>query len=430
MTIPCTNQDLERRVIATIWSEPSFSIANSVEKDLFVCGIHPHLYEAITECDRHSETSMDSLTHYLVAMGLNRDEVAISLEQLGSTFPDAKSSSVSRLRSLKRMREIRELSRKVMQYTDAGKYQDVDKLLPEFSKMGDMSSRFVHMTDAQSMQVAYKALVEGNRIGYKFGNSEMQSETGGIFAGDLMIIGGLTGVGKTQMSQWIAKGMIKANPGLRPLWLQLEDGPTVIGAREFAFRYGISINNTWAKDRAEDVRLAKDTMDIVYMRGSNYSDIESQIRIHGKKCNLLLIDYLQATDHGIGKSRFDLLIGQNLNKIKDIAGSFDMPVIINSQMNTARQNSRTGIDPYKKPYMHHLSEGSRIEQSTEIGLLLWEESQDSDKTLAYFGKIKYGYRRRNLEFEVIKNSVEDGGMISGLREYIPEIEEQTNFRRR
>lgn len=424
--IPCTDPDLEWRVLSAIWYNPTFAVANSITSDLFVCGLNATLFDAILECDRYGEVSIDAIAAVLSSKGVNRALKAVGELDAVRDIPSESKVSVNRLRALKRAREIRGLLIEGRQFLETGKFGRVDGLIDRLSELRDEGPRFTCMTDAQSMRVAYDALVKGNRICCRFGNEELQRQIGSLPAGDLMVIGGLTNVGKTQFLHWIGRGFVQANDGIRPLWLQLEDGPTVIGAREFAFRFGISIRNEATRNLANDVRDAKDTMDIVYMRGSSFNDVVSQVKAHGKDCGLLMVDYLQAAKHG-GKNRHDLVIAENIRELKDIAGSYDMPVIITSQLNTQRQNTRSGIDPFTKPVPANLKDSGSIEDASEVIVLLWKESRKSKKRLAYIPKVKYKNWDELRDYEIIKDY---GGMISGLREYIPEIKEQTNFGRR
>ena len=209
----------------------------------------------------------------------------------------------------------------------------------------------------------------GKITGVTSGLKDLDTMTSGYKGGELIILAGRPGSGKTSVMLHFAKTAAKSGIPVCVYSLEMDSisladrlilSETNIKAEKY--RNGYLSNNDFneiaeAKKRLSELPIYVDDNPIVSMR---------YIRAHSKKmakqgkCGLILVDYLQLADMTEkGKNR-EQEVAQASRQAKIIAKELDVPFILLSQLNRACEE-RTD----KKPQLSDLRESGAIEQDAD-----------------------------------------------------------------
>ena len=122
-------------------------------------------------------------------------------------------------------------------------------------------------------------------------------------------------------------------------------------------------------NRAVNELLTQDKI-VIFTGAKKVSDIRSDIRDH--KFAILIIDYLQlliCTDRYKGNRVSE--VGELSRELKDLAMSFNIPILALSQLNRASEGRQN-----KEPLMSEIRESGSIEQDASIIFIMWDKDTD------------------------------------------------------
>jgi replicative DNA helicase len=234
----------------------------------------------------------------------------------------------------------------------------------------------------------------------RFGIPGLDGVVGGMAPGDLIILAGRPGMGKTALALVIAYAAARPKAQIQ-FDLEPEQPPASVGVfmtslemkREALLQRGLSMRvyETGVKVPYSHIRMNKlqesehsalinaliESADIPividHRRGQTVSQIgvrarraQAKMRRAGKKLGLLVIDHLGLIDDG-GRYRNNKAaeITETTKGLKALAGNLDVPILCLCQL-SRRVEDRDD----KRPYLSDLRDSGSIEQDADVVLLL------------------------------------------------------------
>lgn len=203
---------------------------------------------------------------------------------------------------------------------------------------------------------------------------------GGLREGELMVIAGRPGCGKTALATGIATAISRTVP---VLFVSLEMSQLELADRMLSAESGVGLfrmkTGTVTQHDREQIleafaKLSGSRLSIVdgeYQLGRIVALARQWRRREGEP-GVLVIDYLQLleVEHRKGMARHEA-VGEISRKLKQLAKTLGGPVIALSQLNRQADGER--------PRLSHLRESGSIEQDANQVLMLWEVNADSPK---------------------------------------------------
>ena len=198
---------------------------------------------------------------------------------------------------------------------------------------------------------------------------------GGVRPGQLIVIGGRPGMGKSAMLRDIARSFCYQNRG-HVLYVSNEMGAADIAARDLASLSGVGletiIKGRWTTSQRAEITRAESELGFLpmttYVDGALTSAAlrTRALEIHARRTlGAIVVDYLQRmTDPG--KSSLER-VGHSIRACKSLAIELNVPVIVGSQLN------RAGEGVQRRPTLSDLRETGEIEQEADAVLLLYRE---------------------------------------------------------
>jgi len=192
------------------------------------------------------------------------------------------------------------------------------------------------------------------------GISELDRQLfGGLRGGQLVVIGGRPGLGKSAlMSQIVFNASKNYRPGLI-VSLEMESG-------EIAGRGLKTIQRQ---------RFAE--LPVLFSECGEFSKLVSLIRLAKRRHGIQLaaVDYLQLIDSPIGKNELrSSQIGAMSKALKRLAMELQIPILLGSQLN--RESEKRG-----RPSLADLRESGAIEQDADIVVLLSGDAETDEREL-------------------------------------------------
>jgi len=221
-----------------------------------------------------------------------------------------------------------------------------------------------------------EAASTGAQLGLKTGWHSLDQKLGGWHKGDLTIVAGRPGMGKSAfgMNAVINAAKLGANVG----FVSVEMDAVSLGMRIAASEAGVSVtslrNGTIQQDDFDRVvaasnRIAKLPLRILDAPAWTMGQIIRQCHAwHRSGLEMVVIDYLQRTRPDKEQDRHDLSIGQMAKDAKTLAAVLEIPVVLLSQLSRNLENRQD-----KRPQMSDLRESGQIEQEADNILMLYRE---------------------------------------------------------
>lgn len=239
---------------------------------------------------------------------------------------------------------------------------------------GDVGHDIVELTDALPDVVAS---LEGNEDpGITTGLYSLDGLIGGWQGGDLIILAGRPGMGKSIL----AKDFSEAS-GVPVLFFSLEMPKDQLIKRQLAGHANINYTSIrrsrisqddWPKIVAAASKL--DKMPIAYDDKANMSIDElvatCEARKRKEEIGMVVIDYLQLINTKGRSEHREIEVASISRKLKGLARSLNIPVICLAQLN--RSCELRGGD--KKPMLSDLRESGAIEQDADTVIFIWREA--------------------------------------------------------
>lgn len=224
-------------------------------------------------------------------------------------------------------------------------------------------------------------------IGLTFGLPELDGVTSGLRPGNLVIIAGKPGTGKTVMGTGLCD-KIAIRDGKSALIFSLEMGKKELALRGLAAIAGVSkdrlesghavreerseeamkVHAAVAKMTDADVRIC-DKGALPFSRICNIARFEHRAR----KLDLIVIDYLTliASDPGSKHQTRSAEIGSFTRGFKALAKELGVPIIVLAQFNRAMESRGAN----SRPQMSDLRDSGEIEQDADIIALAFRDEK-------------------------------------------------------
>lgn len=255
----------------------------------------------------------------------------------------------------------------------------VAELLSEALKIGQ-PERTVDYS-AQSLMKAtierIDAAANGEQLGLKTGWRSFDKKLGGWHPGDLTIIAGRPGMGKSAIG--LGAAINSAKLGASVGFVSSEMDAVSLGLRMAASEAGVSVSDlrlgrlekdAWSKIAAASNRIAKLPLRVLDAPGWSMRQIVRQCHAWARAgLDMVVIDYLQRVKPDLKSDRNDLAIGEMAKDCKTMANSLQIPVLLLSQLS---RNVEQRQD--KRPMMSDLRESGQIEQEADQILMLYRDA--------------------------------------------------------
>jgi len=217
-----------------------------------------------------------------------------------------------------------------------------------------------------------------------------KSMQGGLKRGELVFIGATFPMGNTSFAMNLAHN-VAANEQMPVAFFSLETTIGQLVLRMLASEAGIDFN--LVRDASPLSMLKNDQLSSLVnvsgklSRAPLYIDDTTEIsprHIHDKLCRLndnhkiglVVIDYLQLMSADSGASTRDQEISEIAASLKAIAGEFNTPVVVLSQLNRSLEERQD-----KRPHLSDFRMYAAIEQKADMIIFIyWDEMYDSDTT--------------------------------------------------
>jgi len=260
-----------------------------------------------------------------------------------------------------------------------------------FRTISDCIKESIKETDAKA-----KAYKEGKPSGIPSCLYRLNKMTGGWQKGDLIIVAGRPGMGKTALM--LNDALAAAKAGFSVCIYSLEMTPVslinrlilcVSGVDALALKTGNMSDYDYSEynnavTMLEDLPIYIDPNPLVSMR---YIRSNSRIMKMKGRCDLVMIDYLQLTtmkSENRNRNR-EQEVSESSRMSKIIAKELDIPVILLSQLNRTAESTKD-----KRPTMSMLRESGSLEQDADMVLLTYRpeyynitETEDGTPTNGY-----------------------------------------------
>lgn len=251
---------------------------------------------------------------------------------------------------------------------------------------GTVSNDIVHISDV--MMTAYddmvkNSLTKGTVTGIPTGFNYLNNMTGGLHGGELIIVAGRPGMGKSSFAVNIAEhAAIKENIPVAIFNLEMSKSMIVnriicsqATVDSQAVRKGEFQPEDWQSICAVIDKLSQAPIYIDDSSSITVSEIRAKCRRlkQTKNLGLVVIDYLQLMQ-GSGKNDNRQQEISNISRsLKVLAKELDVPVIALSQL--SRSSESRGD---KRPMLSDLRESGAIEQDADLVIFLYRDDYYND----------------------------------------------------
>uniref|UniRef100_A0A7C4AJB4 Replicative DNA helicase n=1 Tax=Thermodesulfovibrio aggregans TaxID=86166 RepID=A0A7C4AJB4_9BACT len=220
-----------------------------------------------------------------------------------------------------------------------------------------------------------KAVITGIPSGFR----DLDGLTSGFQPGDLIIIGGRPGMGKTAFALNIAQ-YVGVELGEPVAFFSLEMSKEQVAMRllssiamvnSVSLRKGFISKRDWEKITDAAVRLADAP---IYIDDSSQMSIlevrakARRLKMEKGKLSLIIIDYLQLMRGRTAYDRREQEISEISRSLKAMAKELKVPVVALSQLNRSVEKTQD-----RRPTLANLRESGAIEQDADVIIFLYRD---------------------------------------------------------
>ncbi|MGB9711110.1 MAG: replicative DNA helicase [Thermodesulfovibrio sp.] len=406
LRLPPQSLEAEQAVLGAIILEGE-SITKVIEilsPEDFYSERHRKIYQAMLELfDKNEPIDLITLTEHLKDKGELEEAGGVGyLGNLTTVVPTAANikyhARVVRQKALLRalIRACTEIVTKVYEEPeDAEEMIDyAERLIFEISEKRTNTS-FYHMKDVvkhtfKIIESMYekKAVITGIPSGFK----DLDELTSGFQPGDLIIIGGRPGMGKTAFSLNIAQH-VGVELGQPVAFFSLEMSKEQIAMRllssiamvnSTSLRKGFISKKDWERITDAAVRLSEAPIYIDDSSQMSVLEIRAKARrlkMEKGSLGLVIIDYLQLMRSRNSYDVREQEIADISRSLKAMAKELKVPVIALSQLNRSVEKTSD-----RRPTLANLRESGAIEQDADVIIFLYRDEVYNRKNTANKGK--------------------------------------------
>jgi replicative DNA helicase len=210
----------------------------------------------------------------------------------------------------------------------------------------------------------------------KTGFHELDLRTGGLRGGELILLAGRPGMGKTSMAQSLALNM--ANNEHHVVFLECEMPPLDLSMRWISAlsklplgmirNKGIRADEDMDKYIRASARFSELQITMLDASGWTVSKIRAEmLKLHKRKpVDALFIDYLQLLQPEKTSGNTNDAVADQSKRLKMLARELDVPIILLSQLNRGVESRDD-----KRPRLSDLRDSGAIEQDADAVLFLY-----------------------------------------------------------
>ncbi|MCL2218693.1 MAG: replicative DNA helicase [Chitinispirillia bacterium] len=227
----------------------------------------------------------------------------------------------------------------------------------------------------------YKA--GGSVSGVPTGFTKLDRMTTGFHGGDLVIIGGRPGMGKTSFCLSIAlNASVRAGYGVVIFSLEMPKEQLVqrmlcseARVNMHSLRSGTLPSNEYGKLAKAAGPLYEAPLYIDDTAGISVLDLRAkarriQLQMKGKKLGLLIVDYLQLMRPTVASDSIQQDISMISRTLKAVARELNVPIIALSQLNRSLEQRK---EDDRRPKLSDLRESGAIEQDADVVMFVYRE---------------------------------------------------------
>lgn len=236
----------------------------------------------------------------------------------------------------------------------------------------------------------------------------------------MMTLGGRTGSGKSTLMLGMA--LHAARAGLHPGIVSLEDAEDVWGARALAqlepdlsaehlIAHQLDFRSHAAAQRGLELAKRAGVRFTFCLARRALQDVLAAIRaLCAGGCNVILVDYVQAIALGLRHEQ-RIAVSHAAQQVNSETKAHGAVLVLGSQLKRADESK-----PFAEPHAGHLKETGDLENMSDVVLLNWKTSDESDaRCLGKIAKIKWSRWRPRYELDFASN-----GALKDLIDYTPQ----------
>ena len=209
----------------------------------------------------------------------------------------------------------------------------------------------------------------------KSGFNAMDEMIGGFSRGEMVVIGGRPGMGKTQLLVSLALNISKNLP---LLYFSFDLSLSLLTNRFLAAMSGIAMDDILRHDLMEEEKATLQGVGEqlgklnIYINDSGNTSLTAlrahiEKQVQEKGVQVIMVDYLQMLSSSRYRNQRDLEIGHISRELKNIAKDMNVCVIVSSQLSRSVE-SRNGL---RYPRLSDLRESGAIEQDADKVLFIY-----------------------------------------------------------
>lgn len=234
-----------------------------------------------------------------------------------------------------------------------------------------------HLQDLYSK----KAIITGTPTGF----ASLDSITGGLHPGNLIVVGGRPGMGKTDLALNIATH-VAVREKQPVVFFSLEMSEAELANRVLSaestvdshqLRTGMIDPAGWRRLAETSMRLEDAPLTIDDSGSLSISQLRNRSRLHKSKhgLTLLIIDYLQLMHGRSDAATREQEVSDLSRSLKTLAKELKVPIIALAQLNRSVESRKP-----PKPKLADLRESGGIEQDADLVLMIYREEIYDEQT--------------------------------------------------
>ncbi|EIT85943.1 replicative DNA helicase [Fictibacillus macauensis ZFHKF-1] len=375
------NIESEQAVLGSILYEPELIQECRMSPEHFGRVSHVQIFRAMRELDQAGK---------VVDMVTVVTELGSAIEQVGGvTYLSQLTDAVASTENFEmyekmvlesyRLRRARELAASLVNSPTEEKIVEVYNDLSELQEVGINKQR----SKNDVLFEIYEDIntPKGDITGINTGLKDLNDMTGGWQNGDLIILAARPSMGKTAFA--LGKSVHNAHrKGVTDIF-SLEMGDKSLTHRMLS-SIGRIDGSKWRNPNKSFTERDHESFSHAVSQYSKYHinihdepgqtvfDIKAKVRRsmkeHPDKPHLVVIDYLQLITIAGKHDRHDLAIGSVTRELKNMARSFNIPVILLSQLSRGVEQRQD-----KRPMMSDLRDSGSIEQDADVIIFLYRD---------------------------------------------------------
>lgn len=423
------NADLEKAVLGRLLKDPEIAaLAHDASPEIFSVGRHRVVFSAIQSLQENG----DPVTISTVGAELYRRGVLDEIGGIADGLMPLVEFSAGATDFEFCVNRLTELSIHRRSLTDL--YRAIEKLEAQGSTLNDLHevveiarrAETLSGSGAPRLRTVQEVVQEypGGLNAFlrpfagdhymRFPWERGQRAIGGIWPGEVLIVGGRPGHGKSAAALQLAR--YNAQFGLNPAIYNLEMSDQQTIYRTICARAGVPMSRFRMGECSDDeLRAINRELVVLHREGILLCDrptmtiqqIRKSLRraVTQQGVRMAIIDYLQLAESGIKADNRTQEVSYISRQVKLMAMEFKIPLIVLAQL------SRKSEDSNREPTLSDLRESGSIEQDADVVMFTYRKtevvgSQPTDRYSLLFPKVRSGeigrcrvhFDTRTLEF--------------------------------